>query len=85
MKLRIIIIILLTDQPKIILPTARTIKNWASSVFDKGKSALTRLINGPEKLSSAFDKGALLAENSFKNSDLNNSVPLYLLSLLQLL
>ena len=85
MKLKIFIIILLTDQPKIILPTARTIKNWASSVFDKGKSALTSLINGPEVLSSAFDKEHCLLKTLLKTLILITQVSLYLLSLLQLL
>ena len=45
----------------------------ASSVLNKGKSAIPPLFNGPEVLSSASDKAKLFAENSSKNSDLDDS------------
>ena len=45
----------------------------ANSVFNKGKSAIPPLFNGPEVLSSASDKAKLFAENFSKNSNLDNS------------
>ena len=40
----------------------------ANSVLNKGKSGIPPLFNGPEVLSSAFDKEKLFAENFSKNS-----------------
>ena len=37
---------------------------FASSVLNKGKSAITPFFNGPEVLSSASDKAKLFAKNS---------------------
>ena len=45
----------------------------ANSVFNKGKSAIPPLFNGPEVLSSASDKAKLFAENFSKNSNLDDS------------
>ena len=45
----------------------------ANSVLNKGKSAIPPLFNGPEVLSSAFNKAKLLAENFSKNSNLDDS------------
>ena len=45
-----------------------------NSVLNKGKSAIPRLFNRPELLSSAFDKAKLFAENFSKNSNLDDSV-----------
>ena len=45
----------------------------ADSVLNKGKSAIPRLFNGPEVLSSASDKAKLFAKNFSNNSDLDNS------------
>ena len=45
----------------------------ANSVLNKGKSPIPPLFNGPEVLSSAFDKAKLFAENSSKNSNLDDS------------
>ena len=45
----------------------------ANSVLNKGKSAIPRLFNGPEVLSSASDKAKLFAKNFFKNSNLDDS------------
>ena len=45
----------------------------ANSVLNKGKSAIPPLLNGPEKLSSASDKGKLFAENFSKNSNLDDA------------
>ena len=42
----------------------------ADSVFDKDKSAILPLFNGPEVLSSASDKAKLFAGNFSKNSNL---------------
>ena len=42
-------------------------------VLNKGKSAVTPLINDLEVLSSASDKAKLFAENFFKNSNLDDS------------
>ena len=39
----------------------------ANSVFNKGKSAIPPLFNGPEVLSSACDKAKLFDENFYKN------------------
>ena len=44
-----------------------------SSVLNKGKSAVPPLFNGLEVLFSASDKAKLFAENSSKNSDLDDS------------
>ena len=45
----------------------------ANSVFNKGKSAIPPLFNGPEVLSSASDKAKLFAENFSLNSNLDDS------------
>ena len=45
----------------------------ASSVINKGKSAMPPLFNGLEVLSSASDKAKLFAENFSKNSNLDDS------------
>ena len=45
----------------------------ANSVLKKGKSAIPPLFNGPEVLSSAFDKAKLFAKNFSKNSNLDDS------------
>ena len=45
----------------------------ANSVLNKGKSAIPPLFNSPEVLSSASDKAKLFAENSSKNSNLDDS------------
>ena len=45
----------------------------ANSVFNKGKSAIPPLFNGPEMLSSASDKAKLFAENFSLNSNLDDS------------
>ena len=45
----------------------------ANSVLNKGKSAIPPLFNGPEVLSSAFDKAKLFAENLSLNSNLDDS------------
>ena len=42
-------------------------------VFNKGKSAILPLFNGPEVLSSASDKAKLFAENFSLNSNLDDS------------
>ena len=46
----------------------------ANSVFSKGKSTVPPVFNGlvPEVLSSASDKGKLLAKNFSKNSNLDD-------------
>ena len=45
----------------------------ANSVFNKGKSVIPPLFNGPEVLSSASDKAKLFAENFSMNSNLDDS------------
>ena len=45
----------------------------ADSVLNKGKSAIPPLFNDLEVLSSASDKAKLFAENSSKNSNLDDS------------
>ena len=45
----------------------------ANSVLSKGKSAIPPLFNGPEVLSSGFDKAKLFAKNFSKNSNLDDS------------
>ena len=57
----------------------------ANSVLNKGKSAKPPLFNSPEVLSSASDKAELFAENFSKNSNLDGSVSLYLISHLKLI
>ena len=57
----------------------------ANSVLNKSKSAIPPLFNGPEVLSSASDKAKLFAKNFPKNSNLDDSVSLYLFSLLELI
>ena len=52
----------------------------ANSVLNKGKSAIPPLFNGPEVLSSAFDKLKLFAKNFSKNSNLDDcgiSLPVF--------
>ena len=44
-----------------------------NSVFNKGKSAIPPLFNGPEVLSFASDKVKLFSENFSKNSNLDDS------------
>ena len=44
-----------------------------NSVLNKGKSAIPPLFNSPEVLSSVSDKAKLFAENSSKNSNLDDS------------
>ena len=44
-------------------------------VFNKGKSAMPPLFNGPEVLFSASDKGKLFTENVSKNSSI--SLPVF--------
>ena len=51
---------------------------------NKVKSAITPLNKGLEVLSTASDKAKLLSENFSKNSNLDDQVSLYLLSLLEL-
>ena len=51
-----------------------------NSVFNKGKSAIIPLFNGPEVLSSASDKAKLFAENFPLNSNLDDlgiSLPVF--------
>ena len=48
-------------------------KGFASSVLNKGKSAVLPLFNGSEVLSSASDKAKLFAENFSMKSNLDNS------------
>ena len=45
-----------------------------SSVLSKGKSVIPPLFNGLEVLSSSSDRAKLFAENSSKNSNLDDSV-----------
>ena len=45
----------------------------ANCVLNKGKSAIPPLFNGPEVLSSAFDKEKLFAQNFSKNFNLHES------------
>ena len=45
----------------------------ANSAFNKGKSAIPPLFNGPEVLSPASDKAKLFAKNFSKNSNLDDS------------
>ena len=52
----------------------------AKSVLNKDKSAIPPLFNGPEVLSSAFDKAKLFAENFSSNSNLDDlgiSLPVF--------
>ena len=52
---------------------SRDFSGIANSVFNKGKSAIPPLFNGPEVLSSASDKAKLFAENFSLNSNLDDS------------
>ena len=56
-----------------------------NSVLKKFKSAIPPLFNGLKVLSSESDKAKLFAKNFFKNSNLDDSVYLYLFSLLELI
>ena len=49
----------------------------ANSVLNKGKSAIPPLFNGPEVLSSASDKAKLFAKSFSKNSNLDDSLPVF--------
>ena len=58
--------------------TSQKLGSWdlwriANSVFNKGKSAIPPLFNGPQVLSSASDKAKLFAKNFSKNSNLDDS------------
>ena len=44
----------------------------ANSIFNKGKSAIPPLFNGPEVFSSVSDKAKLFAENFSKNTNLDD-------------
>ena len=55
----------------------------ANSVLSKGKSAIPPLFNGPEVLPSASDKAKLFAKKFSDNCNLDDSVSLYLFSLLE--
>ena len=57
----------------------------ANGVLNKGKSATPPLFNRPEVLSSVSDKAILFAKNFSKNFNLDDSVSLYLFSLLELI
>ena len=50
----------------------------ANSILNKGKSAIPPLFNNLEVLSSAFDKAKLFPENFSRDSNLHDSVSLYL-------
>ena len=49
----------------------------ANNVVNKSKSVIPPLFNGPEVLSSASDKAKLFAENFSKNSNLDDSLPVF--------
>ena len=58
--------------------TSQKLDSWdfwqiANSVLNKGKSAICPLFNGPEVLSSTYDKAKWFAETFSKNSNLDNS------------
>ena len=58
--------------------TSQKLRSWdswrnANSVLNKVKFAIPPLFNGPELLSSAFDKAKLFAKNFYKNSNLADS------------
>ena len=58
-----------------------TCSRLPNSVFNKGKSAIPPLLNGPEVLASASDKTKLFAENFSKDSnldDIDTSLPAFL-------
>ena len=44
----------------------------ANSIFNKGKSAIPPLFNGPEVFSSVSDKAKLFPENFSKNTNLDD-------------
>ena len=50
-----------------------TLWQIANSDFNKAKSTMPPLINGPEVLSTASDKAKAFAENSSKSSNLDDS------------
>ena len=49
----------------------------ANSVLSKGKPAILPLFNGPEVLSSPSDKAKLFTENFSKNSNIDESLPVF--------
>ena len=58
--------------------TSQKLGSWdfcqiANSVLNKGKSVIPPLFNGPEVLSSAFDKTKLFSTNFYNNSNLDDS------------
>ena len=58
--------------------TTQKLGSWnfwriANIVLNKGKPAAPPLLNGPEVLSSAFDKAKFFAEKFSKNSNLDDS------------
>ena len=52
---------------------SRDFSRIASSVFNKGKSAIPPLFKGPEVLSSVSNKAKLFVKNFSKNSNLDDS------------
>ena len=52
---------------------SRNFWRFANGVFNKGKSTIPPLFDGPEVLSSASDKAKLFAKNVSKNSNLDDS------------
>ena len=52
---------------------SRDFSQIASSILNKGKSAIPPLFNGLEVLSSASDKAKLFVKNSSENSNLDDS------------
>ena len=52
---------------------SRDFSRIASSVFNKGKSAIPPLFKDPEVLSSVSNKAKLLVKNFSKNSNLDDS------------
>ena len=59
----------------LLLPRDLALVTWriANSVLNKSKSGIPPLFNGPNVLSSAFEKAKLFAKNFSKNSNLDDS------------
>ena len=66
---------MLIKQKRPVLPRKLALVTWqiANIVLNNGKTTLPSLFNGPEVLSSAFDKAQLFAENFSKNTNLDDS------------
>ena len=75
---------MLIKQKSPLLPRNLALGTFLPSVPNKGKSVIPSLLSGQEVLSSAYNKAKLFAENFSMNFNLDDSLSLYLISILEL-